>query len=120
MRGLAPRMAVSIPEPVELITPGDLGDELASFIRSMRANNVSRNTILAYGGAVRQFGRWLLAHDYPTSVAQNQPGYIEEWIASILETNKPATAHNRWRGLQRFMNWYAEVDDDFKSPMAKL
>ena len=41
----------------ELVTPGDLGDELASFIRAMRANNVSPNTILAYGGAVRQFGQ---------------------------------------------------------------
>lgn len=104
----------------ELVTPGDLGDELASFIRAMRANNVSPNTILAYGGAVRQFGRWLLDRDYPTSVAQLEPRHVEEWIGSILETSKPATAHNRWRGLQRFFNWYAEVDDAFVSPMRKL
>ena len=99
----------------ELVTPGDLGDLLASFTRSMRANNVSPNTILAYGGAVRQFGHWLMDHDYPTDVNRIEARHIEEWIGSILETSKPATAHNRFRGLQRFMNWYAAKDDDFLS-----
>lgn len=113
-------MALNVADPSELVTPGNLGDELASFIRAMRANNVSPNTILAYGGAVRQFGRWLLAHDYPTSVEAIEPRHIEQWIGSILETSKPATAHNRWRGLQRFVNWFAEVDDTFVSPMRKL
>jgi integrase/recombinase XerC len=113
-------MAVNLAEAPELVTPGDLGDELASFVRSMRANNVSPNTILAYGGAVRQFGRWLLDRDYPTTIAKIEPRHIEEWIGSILETSKPATAHNRWRGLQRFLNWYATKDDAFRSPMAKL
>ena len=113
-------MAVNLPEPMELVTPGNLGDELASFIRAMKANNVSPNTILAYGGAVRQFGRWLLARGHSTDVDQIEPRHVEEWIGSILATNKPATAHNRWRGLQRFVNWYAEVDDAFVSPMRKL
>lgn len=113
-------MAVNLPDAPELVTPGDLGDELASFVRAMRANNVSPNTILAYGGAVRQFGRWLLERDYPTTVAEIEPRHVEEWIAGLLETNKPATAHNRWRGLQRFFNWYAEIERDFLSPMRKL
>lgn len=104
----------------ELVTPGDLGDELASFTRSMRSNNVSPNTILAYGGAVRQFGVWLLEHGYSTTVADIEPAWIEDWINSILATHKPATAHNRWRGLQRFMNWYGTRVDDFASPMRKL
>jgi site-specific recombinase XerD len=113
-------VAVKIAEAPEIVTPGDLGDELASFVRGMRAQNVSPNTILAYGGAVRQFGRWLLDHHLPTSVARIQPRHVDDWINSILETRKPATAHNRWRGLQRFFNWYAEIDDDFTSPMRKL
>jgi site-specific recombinase XerD len=113
-------MAVNLADAPELVTPGDLGDELASFTRSMRATNVSPNTIHAYGGAVRQFGRWLLDRGYPTAVAAIEARHVEEWMASILETSKPATAHNRWRGLQRFLNWYATKDDAFRSPMAKL
>jgi len=104
----------------EVVTPGDLGDELASFTRAMRAANVSPNTILAYGGAVRQFGIWLLERDYPTEIRSIEARHIDEWIGSILERSKPATAHNRWRGLQRFFNWYAEIDDHFVSPMRKL
>ena len=113
-------MAVNVADAPELVTPGDLGDELASFTRAMRAANVSPNTILAYGGAVRQFGRWLVERRYPTDVRAIEARHIEEWIGSILERSKPATAHNRFRGLQRFMNWYATVDDDFLSPMRKL
>jgi site-specific recombinase XerD len=113
-------VSVTLPDPNELVTPGDLGDELASFVRAMRANNVSANTILAYGGAVRTFGHWLLARNYPTNVHAIEPRHVEEWIGSLLERNKPATAHQRWRGLQRFFNWYGEVDDEFASPMRKL
>ena len=46
-----PCVASNLADAPELVTAGDLGDELASFIRAMRANNVSPNTILAYGGA---------------------------------------------------------------------
>lgn len=107
-------------DPYELVTPGDLGDELAAFTRAMRATNVSPNTILAYTGAVAQFGAWLMEHGLPTSVADIQPRHVEDWVNSILDTRKPATAHNRWRGLQRFMNWYATRVDGFTSPMARL
>jgi site-specific recombinase XerD len=113
-------VAVNLADAPELVTPGDLGDELASFTRAMRAANVSPNTILAYGGAVRQFGAWLLERGYTSDVRSIEARHVEEWIGSILERSKPATAHNRFRGLQRFMNWYATVDDDFLSPMRKL
>ena len=71
-----------------LVTPGDLGDELASFIRAMRANNVSPNTITAYGGAVRQFGLWPIEHGYPTEVDATERRHVEERITSILEHRK--------------------------------
>ena len=34
----------------ELVTPGNLGDELASFIRAMRANNVSPTAKIVWPG----------------------------------------------------------------------
>lgn len=114
-------MALNVPEAPELVTPGNVGDELASFTRAMRAANVSPNTIHAYGGAVRLFGQWLMDHDYPTDVEAIEARHVEEFITSILETRKATTAHQRWRGLQRFFGWYADhADDDYRSPMAKL
>ncbi len=77
MGGLNNPVNVTIPEPVELVTPGDLGDELASFVRAMRANNISPNTILAYGGAVRQFGQWLLDDDLTTDIDAIRPMHVE-------------------------------------------
>ncbi len=82
-------MALNLPDAPELVTPGDLGDELASFVRAMRANNMSPNTILAYGGAVRQFGRWLLANDQPTTVARIEPRHI------VLQGCPPASSGHR-------------------------
>jgi hypothetical protein len=36
----------------------------------------------------------------------------------LLERWKPATAHNRYRGLHAFYRWLEE-EDDLPSPMAK-
>ena len=33
-----------------------------------------------------------MEHDYPTTLADIEPRHVEDWMASILETNKPAKA----------------------------
>ena len=78
-------VAVNLADTPELVTPGDLGDELASFVRAMRANNVSSNTILAFGGAVRPFDRWVTDHDHPTDVGRIERRNVEERIGEVLE-----------------------------------
>lgn len=115
-------MAERVADPPEVVTPGDLGDELASFMRYMRRANVSPNTIETYGTAVRQFAGYLIAHDLPTDMAAITPRHVESWIIELLATYKPATAHNRFRGLQRFFRWYVDVDPDrpFRSPMDRM
>jgi len=110
-------MATNSPDPA-IETPGDLGDELVSFVRYLKAENVSPATVQAYGGAVVTFGRWCLAERRPTDLPRITKAQVEDWIGSILESGrKPTTAHQRFRGLQRFFNWYAEVDAAFASPM---
>ena len=85
-------------------------------MRAMRANNVSPNTILAYGGAVRQFGRWLMDHDYPTDVAAIEPRHVEEWIGSHPRDQQ---AGDRAQPLARAATVHQLVRDevdDFRSP----
>lgn len=115
-------MATTLPAVPPLVTAGDLADELASFLRSLRAEHVSPNTVYAYGGAVVAFGTFLNAHDYPTDVRKIERTHVEEWITGLLATYKATTAHQRYRGLQRFFSWYTTVDDSetFRSPMAKM
>ncbi len=77
---------VTITEPYELVTQGDLGDELLSCTRAMRAINVSGTTILASGGAVRQFGTWMM-DDGRTTVADIQPRDVDNGINPLPKVN---------------------------------
>jgi site-specific recombinase XerC len=115
-------MAVKIPDPDALCTPGDLGDEVGAFLRALRRENASPHTIATYGEACRQFIAFLLDRGRPTDVRAITARDIEAFELALAERGvAPATIHNRHRGLQRFFSWYAEQsDDDFRSPMAKL
>lgn len=68
----------------------------------LRAQNVSPNTIYAYAGAVASLGNFLHEHDYATDVGAIERKHIEEWQYALLDKYKPATAHQRFRGSQRF------------------
>src|SRR4051794_16445020 len=99
-----------------------MSDELRSFIRSYRAEGVSENTVYAYVGAVVSLGKYLLEHDLPTDMAAIRREHVEAWQISLRQRYKPATVHQRFRGAQRFFNWYTAVlddDDGFRSPMSK-
>src|SRR4051794_15814945 len=116
-------MGASLPE---VITPGDLGDEVAAFLRSMKRENVSPNTLSTYGTACRLFAEWLVDNGRPTDVDKISRRDVEEREIGLRERGaKPATVHNR-SGLQRFFSWYAGVllrDDErstYRSPMAAM
>ena len=110
-----------VPDPYPtIVTPGDLGDELVAFIRSLRAENKAPKTIEAYGGAVVTYARWAMRHDSPTDIASITRMHVETWIADILDSRKPSTAKQRYSGLKQFFEWYAGADNDFRSPMADI
>jgi site-specific recombinase XerD len=115
-------MAANLPSIPTLVTPGDLADEMQSFVRHLRAQNVSPNTVYAYAGAVVSLGEYLVQNDLPTDIRAIERQHIERWQESLLSKYKPATAHQRYRGAQRFFHWYQSIDDaeTFRSPMAKL
>lgn len=106
--------------PPIVATPGDLAENLASFLRHMRAENVSPNTLTTYGTAVAQLADYLAMQGMPTDVAAITREHIESWIDHLLGRWKPATANNRFRGAQRFFNWLAEEGIVKTSPMARL
>jgi Phage integrase, N-terminal SAM-like domain len=121
-------MSATIPE---VTTPGDLGDQLAGFLRAMRRENVSVNTIQTYGTGVRLFAEYLIAHDFPTDTDDITAEHVTDWELDLLSRSKAATVHNRHRGLQRFWSWYIEkrerdmTDDErrrdtWRSPMAHM
>ena len=103
-----------------ILAASDLGDNLARFRRSLRAENASPNTILAYCGAVERLADFLTAEGIPTDVGAIRREHIEAFIADALDRFKPATANHRFRGIQRFFNYLVAEEQLLASPLARM
>ncbi|MBI2723995.1 MAG: tyrosine-type recombinase/integrase [Chloroflexi bacterium] len=107
-------------ERQSIVIKGDIGSNIASFTRHLRAANLAPNTIDTYTGSARQLAEWLQVQEMPTDVAHIKREHIESFIADLLTRAKAATAANRYRGCQSFFNWLAEEGEVRESPMAKM
>ena len=103
-----------------IIAGGDIGVNLTSFARHLRAENLSPRTQETYCESVRQFNRFLEAQGMPLEVANLRREHVEAFIAHLLELWKPATANNRYRGLQSFFKWLVDEGESKDSPMARM
>lgn len=104
----------------DIIAGGDLGVNIASFGRHLRAKNLSPRTQETYTEVVRQFTKHLAEHGMPHEVANIRREHIEAFISDLLGRWKPATANNRLRGLQTFFKWLTEEGEIKESPMARM
>ena len=99
---------------------GDLNVNARSFARSIRAENLSPNTVTAYLGAVARFADFLTATGMPTDVANIKREHVEAFIEDRLGNRKPATANHSYRGLLRFFGWLVEEGEIKNSPMDRM
>ena len=88
-----------------------------SFRRTLEAENKSPRTIEAYTDAVRLLATYCQAHGHPPLAGELRREHIQEFIADQLARWKPATAHNRYRGLHAFFKWAVAEGDLAASPM---
>jgi integrase/recombinase XerC len=88
-----------------------------SFRRTLEAENKSPRTIEAYTDAVRLLATHCQAHGRPVLARELRREHIQEFIADQLARWKPATAHNRYRGLHAFFKWAVAEGDLAVSPM---
>jgi site-specific recombinase XerD len=107
-------------ERQSIVIKGDIGSNIASFTRHLRAANLAPNTIDTYTGSARQLAEWLQVQGMPTDVAHIKREHIESFIADLLTRAKAATAANRYRGCQSFFNWLVDEGEVGESPMAKM
>jgi site-specific recombinase XerD len=103
-----------------IVVEGDLGSNVASFTRHLRASNLAPNTVDTYTSSVRQLAEWLASQGMPTDVARIRREHVESFIVHLLERWKPNTAANRYRGCQSFFNWLVDEGEIKESPMAKM
>jgi site-specific recombinase XerD len=102
------------------VAAGDFRANVQSFARHLRAENVSPRTIETYVEAARQLGEFLAAQGMPTDVAHIRREHVEAFIAHLLDRWRPATANNRFRGLQQFFKWLLEEGEIARNPMERM
>ena len=91
-----------------------------SFVRHLRAGNLSPNTIASYVESVRQFARFVSDQGMPDAMTGVRREHVEAWIEHLLARSAPATAHNRYRGLHAFWKWAVDEGEVKESPMARM
>jgi site-specific recombinase XerD len=105
---------------VAIEAPDDVAVNLPSFVRSLRAEHKSERTIETYREAVTQFSRFLAEHGMPTDIRAIRREHVEAFIIVLLERWKPATANNRYRGVQAFFRWCVDEELVENSPMIRM
>jgi integrase len=98
----------------------DLAALNASFRRTLRAQNKSDRTVEAYTDAVRLLAEFCAATGHPLTVTALKREHVELFITDQLARWKPATANNRYRGLQSFFSWAVAEGELEVSPMAGM
>ena len=103
-----------------VVVRGDIIPNLTSFNRHLRAENLSPKTQETYCESVNQLTAYLQDQGMPLEVAHISREHVEAFIAHLLETRKPATANNRFRGLQSFFKWLHEEGEVKENPMVRM
>jgi site-specific recombinase XerD len=100
-----------------------VSDELQGLLRgwelSLKARNLSPATITKYLESGRQLVDWLTSAGV-TDADELDRRHVEGFIADVLETRSPATAHVRYRSIQQWFAWLVEEDEIEVSPMARM
>lgn len=111
--------------------PYDIGPLTASWVRSLRARNLSANTQRIYARAVGQLREYLLTYEprepdgRPTPTAlEGAHGihreHIEAYIGDLIERTSPGNAHQHFRSLKTFFNWAVDEEEMDRSPMRTM
>jgi site-specific recombinase XerD len=91
-----------------------------SFLRGLRAENLSKRTLETYNESIDQFGKFLVRMGMPLSPNKITREYIENFIEELLTKWKPATANNRYRALKRYFRWLVDEGEIKESPMKNM
>ncbi|MFH9816186.1 tyrosine-type recombinase/integrase [Streptomyces sp. NPDC017230] len=114
----------------------NVGPLAASWLRALKSENKSDNTIRIYGTAVNGFAAFLLNEEdgYQPAVGEDgTPGrpapadldeihreHVQAYIAATITRTSPANAHNHFRALKTFFNWLLDEEEIDRSPMRTM
>ncbi|MFE7105580.1 tyrosine-type recombinase/integrase [Streptomyces sp. NPDC057575] len=106
----------------------DLRPEVASWLRALRARNLSEATQRVYRRAGDGFAVYLLneysavdgARPAPASLDEVHREHVEAFIAGLMNKTSAVTAHQYFRSLKTFFNWLVDEEELSRSPMRTM
>jgi site-specific recombinase XerD len=108
------------------MTPASLEaiDQLAvlteSWLRHLRAANLSPKTIRNYEGAARQLIAYLSAQGMPTKAPSIRREHVEAFMEHLIDTRAASTARTRYAALQQLFKWLEEEGEISDDPMKRM
>ncbi|WP_425244813.1 tyrosine-type recombinase/integrase [Streptomyces sp. NEAU-NA10] len=111
--------------------PYDISQLAGSWLRSLRARDLSENTQRIYGTAVRGLRDFLLEYSPPDEDArpaatelEGEHGihreHIEAYVLAVRKRTSPGNAHQHYRSLRTFFNWCVDEEEMDRSPMRTM
>ena len=95
-------------------------DLAPSYLRGLQAQNKSPKTIKSYMESLNLLQGFLSEQGMPQQVGSIHREHVERFINHLLQNWKPATANNRYRGIQQFFRWCLEEGEIGDSPMSRM
>lgn len=119
-----------VPDPDDSPEPRRhwLQPDIDSWIRSLKARNLSANTQQIYRRAAEGFAAFLAEYEPPDKDARPAPDdldeihreHVEAYISDLRERTSPGNAHQHFRSLKTFFNWLVDEEELDRSPMRTM
>ncbi|MFG2670809.1 tyrosine-type recombinase/integrase [Streptomyces sp. NPDC048445] len=119
--------------PTPIPKPYDISALNASWVRSLRARNLSANTCRIYARAVGDLRTFLLEYTPDADVPDSRPAptalegaggihreHIEAYISDLTDRTSPGNSHQHFRSLKTFFNWCVDEEEMDRSPMRTM
>ncbi|MFI6279611.1 tyrosine-type recombinase/integrase [Streptomyces sp. NPDC050988] len=114
----------------------NLAPMTASWLRALKSENKSENTIRIYGHAVRSFTAFLTDEEdgyrpavdeegnpgrpAPTELDEIHREHVQAYITATIERTSASNAHQHFRSLKTMFNWLVDEEELARSPMRTM
>jgi site-specific recombinase XerD len=111
----------------------DLSPLAASWLRSLRARDLSPNTQRIYGRAIGSFADFLTTYQPDPAEEGLRPAptelegehgihreHVEAYLIDLIARTSAGNAHQHFRSLKTFFNWCVDEEEMNRSPMRTM
>lgn len=91
-----------------------------SWLRHLRARNLSKNTQAGYDKSARKLLSWLVEREPTLTPTAFRQEHLEAFLTDLADGRAPATVSVHYRALQQWLTWMLEQDEISADPTARM